>query len=169
MGLTRGKVIIIAIFVAVALAFAGLIAFESLEREDITPNITVTLAAVKMKQIDVENPDLMFVQVDFSILNRTNQTLALAKIDYDMYANERMIGRGGLSLEDTPLTGRAPLFSGSSTTLPSNMQLRKSPEVLDLWDKLLNGDTSGITWRAQGVAQIESAFSIAEVEFNSTL
>jgi len=169
MRLTRGKVVIIAIFVGVAAIFAGLITFTGLEEREIAPNITVTLEDVKMKRIDRDNPDLMFLQVDLSISSRHHQTLVLSKIDYEMYANERQVGRGSLSLEDIPLTGRAPLFPGSSTTLPSEMQLRKSPEVMEIWEKLSNNDTEDVTWRAEGVAQIESAISIADVNFNSTL
>ncbi len=169
MRLTRGKIVITAIFVGIAAALAGLVGFTNLEQEEIGPQMAVTLAGVKMKHIDKENPTLMIVQVDFAIFNDTKQTLTISKIDYDMHANERLIGRGLLSLEDAPLTGRAPLFPGTSTTLPSEMQLRQSPEIMDVWDKLNNGNIEDITWRANGVAQIESAFSIIEIAFNSTL
>ncbi|MEE8132404.1 MAG: hypothetical protein V3T40_02390 [Nitrososphaerales archaeon] len=169
MRLTRGKVIIIAIFVGIALTFVGLIAFERLEGEYIRPNITVTMETVKMKGININNPDLMIVLVEFAILNETEQTLVVSKIDYDMYANESLVGRGNLSFLDIPLTGRAPLFPNSSTILPSEMQLRKSPEVIETWEKLVNDDTEDITWHTKGVAQIESAFSIIEIDINSTL
>ena len=169
MRLTRGKVIIIAIFVGIAMTFVGLIVFERLEGEDIRPNITVTMETVKMKGININNPDLMIVLVEFAILNETEQTLVVSKIDYDMYANESLVGRGNLSLLDIPLTGRAPLFPNSSTILSSEMQLRKSPEVIETWEKLVNDDTEDITWHTKGVAQIESAFSIIEIDINSTL
>jgi hypothetical protein len=161
--------VIIAIFVGFAAALAGLVGFTNLEQEEIGPLVDVALADVRMKGIDKENPTLMIVRVDFTIFNETKQTLTIAKIDYDMYANEQFIGRGILSLEDAPLTGRAPLFPGTPTTLPSEMQLRQSPEVMHVWDELKDGNTDDIKWRADGVAQIETAFSIIEKEFDSTL
>ncbi|MFQ5940485.1 MAG: hypothetical protein ACE5KA_02145 [Nitrososphaerales archaeon] len=169
MRLTRGKVIIIAIFVAIVASLVGLVGFTNLEQDIISPDITVTLENVKMKKIDNNNPDLMFVQVDVAILNEAEQTLAVSQIDYDMYANETLIGRGSLSLQDIPLTGRAPLFPGSVTTLPTEMQLRKSEDIVEVWDKLFNNDTQDITWQAEGVAQIETAFTIIEKDFESSL
>lgn len=169
MGLTRGKIIIAAIFVGIAIALASLVGFTNLQQKEISPKISVSLENVKMKSIDRNDPTLMIVQVDFSVLNETAQTLVIAKIDYDLYANESLIGRGNVSLEDTPLTGRAPLFSGSPTTIPSEMKIRKSTETMEVWDKLTSGMTEGIKWRTEGAAQIESAFSIIDVNFNSTL
>jgi len=169
MRLTRGKIVIIAIFVGFAAALAGLVGFTNLEQEEIAPLVDVALADVKMKGIDKENPTLMIVRVDFTIFNETKQVLTIAKIDYDIYANEQFVGRGLLSLEDAPLTGRAPLFSGTPTTLPSEMQLRQSPEIMHVWDKLKDENTGDIKWRADGIAHIETAFSIIEKEFDSTL
>lgn len=169
MGLTRGKIVIIAIFAGVAAALAGLVGFTGLEQEELSPKITVNLAEVTMKSIDRDDPTLMTVEVAFSILNESKQTLAVSKIDYDLYANENLLGRGNLSLEDIPLTGRAPLYSGSTTTIPSEMKLRKSAENAEMWDKLNTGMTEDVTWRADGTAQIESAFSIIDVDFDSKL
>lgn len=169
MRLTRGKAIIIAIFVTVGLTFLGLYLFEQTETGEVSPEVEVMLENVKMKRIDVENPDLMIVQVDLAIFNNTTQTLALSRIGYDLYANEQFIGKGNLSLEDIPLTGRAPLFPGSSTMFSTDMQFRKSPDLEEIWDKLRNDNTEGITWRAEGVAQVETAFSIIEKDFETTL
>lgn len=169
MWLTRGKIVIMIIFVGITAALAGLVELTNWEGEAIRPKITVTFENIMMKKIDNDNPDLMILQVDFTILNETEQTLVVSRIAHDVYANENFIGRGNLSLADIPLTGRAPLFPGSITTLPSEMNLRKSADVMEIWDKLFNNDTEGIIWRTEGVAQIESAFSIIEVEFNSTL
>ncbi len=169
MRLTLGKIVIIPIFVAIAATLAGLVAFTEWEGEAIDLSFSVTLENVKMKKIDDDNPDLMIVQADLSVFNETERILTVSRISYDLYANEILVGRGSLSFADIPLSGRAPLFSGSSTTFPSEMQLRKSPEVMEIWDKLSNNDTVDITWRAEGVAQIETAFSIIEKDFNSTL
>ena len=169
MRLTRGKIVIIPIFVAIAATLAGLVAFIEWEGEAIDPNFSVTLENVKMKKIDDDNPDLMIVQADLSVFNETERVLTVSRIGYDLYANEILVGRGSLSFEDIPLSGRAPLFSGSSTTFPSEVQLRKSPEVMEIWNKLSNNDTEDVTWHAEGVAQIETAFSIIEKDFNSTL
>jgi len=169
MKLTRGKIVIIPIFVIIFVGLVSLVAFTEWEEAEIDPNVGVILENVKMKKIDDDNPDRMIVRVDLAVFNNTERILAISRIGYDLYANEILVGRGSLSFADIPLSGRAPIFSGSSTTLPSEMQLPKSPEVMEIWSKLLNNDTEDVTWRADGVVQIETAFSIIEKDFNSSL
>ncbi|MEM2760896.1 MAG: hypothetical protein QXW73_08945, partial [Nitrososphaerales archaeon] len=102
MALTRGKIVIAAIFVGVAAAFFGLYYSYSLQPPDVSSKINVILANVQMKNIDRDDPTLMIVRVDFGIFNGSEQTLAVSKIDYELYANEALLGRGSLSLEDIP-------------------------------------------------------------------
>ena len=63
--LTRGKIIIIAIFVAIAAGLVGLVAFTGIETQSIGGKVNVVLENVKMKSLDEQN-NVMTIQVDFT-------------------------------------------------------------------------------------------------------
>jgi len=167
--LTRGKIIIIAIFVAIVAGLAGMIEFTNLETQRFAPQIQISLADVSLKEFDKQE-NRMIIQVDFAVFNKAKQTLTISKIDYDLYANEKLLGAGIYSLENAPLVGRAPLFPDSSTTLPATFNLKYSDNIKDVWNLLAtNTENDTIAWRVKGVAEIESAFSIIPVSFESSI
>ena len=167
--LTRGKIIIIAIFVAIVAGLVGMIQFTNLETTTLGEKIEVSLADVSVKEFNQEE-NRMTIEVDFVVFNKSKQTLTISKIDYDLYANEKFLGTGLYSLENAPLVGRAPLFSGSNTTLPANFDLKYSDNIKDVWNLLsTNTENDSIAWRVKGVAEIESAFSIIPVPFESSI
>lgn len=169
MRLTRGKIVIIPIVVAIGLTFLGLVIFTFMEEAEISPHVSVVLTSVHMDRIDADNPAIMYVRADFTIFNDTDKVLTISRITYDMYANDIFIGEGLFSWADHPLVGRPPLFDRSTTTIPVEMSLHQSPDNIEVWNMLRDGDTDNIQWRAEGMAQIETAFSIIEKDFVSTL
>ena len=71
MKLTRGKIVIIPIFVIIFVGLVSLVAFTEWEEAEINPNVGVILENVKMKKIDDDNPDRMIVRVDLAVFNNT--------------------------------------------------------------------------------------------------
>ena len=166
--LTRGKIIIIAIFVGIVAGLAGLVAFTSIETEVIAEQVNVMLGNVKMKSLDEQN-NIMTIQVDFAVTNNADQTLTISKIDYELFANEKSLGPGFLSYESSPLVGRPPLFPDTNTTLPSDFRLKFSSDVSDVWNLLAtSAENDNISWRVKGTAEIESALDFIPVEFDSS-
>ncbi|MGH9879034.1 MAG: hypothetical protein ACRD5H_15500, partial [Nitrososphaerales archaeon] len=84
--LSRGKIVVIAIFVAIVAGLAGLIAFTNQETKEVEGKIGVVLENVKMKSVD-EQTKVMTLQVDFAITNNHDRTLTISKIDYELFAN----------------------------------------------------------------------------------
>ncbi len=167
--LSRGKIVVIAIFVAIVVGLATLITFTGLETETIEGKIGVVLENVKMKSVD-EQAKVMTLQVDFSITNNHDRTLTISKIDYELFANEKSLGRGFLSYESAPLVGRPPLFPDTSTTLPSDFRLDYSEDVSDVWNLLAaSPENDGISWKVTGTAEIESHLDFIPVEFESSI
>jgi len=166
--LTRGKIIIIAIFIAIVAGLAGLIAFTNVETTQIEGQVDVTLEGVKMKALDREN-NVMTIQVDFGVFNKAERTLTISKIDYELFADEKSLGNGFLSLESVPMVGRPSLFSDTSTTIPSEFRLKYSEDVKDVWNLLAaSEENDSISWRTKGTAEIETAFSIILIPFESS-
>jgi LEA14-like dessication related protein len=167
--LTRGKIIIIAIFIAIIAGLAGLIAFTNVETTQLETQVDIMLENVKMKSLDTQK-NVMIIQVDFAVSNNAERTLTISKIDYELFANEKFLGNGFMSLENIPMVGRPSLFPKSSTTIPSEFQLKYSDNISDIWDLLATAEeNNGISWRVKGNAEIESAFSIIPISFESSL
>jgi len=167
--LTRGKIIIVAIFIAIVAGLAGLIAFTNVETTQLEEQIDVKLENVKMKALD-QQKNVMTIRVDFAVFNKSERTLTISKIDYELFANDKSLGNGFMSLETVPMVGRPSLFSNTSTTIPSDFQLKYSDDVSDIWNSLAaSEENSSISWRVKGMAEIESAFSIIPVLFESSL
>jgi LEA14-like dessication related protein len=167
--LSRGKIVIIAIFVAIVAGLAGLITFTGQATKEVEGKVAVTLENVKMKSLD-EQTKVMTLQVDFNVTNNADMTLTISKIDYELFANEKSLGQGFLSYESAPLVGRPPLFSDASTTLPSDFKLNYSEEVSDVWNLLAaSPENDSISWKAKGTAEIESALDFIPIEFESSI
>jgi LEA14-like dessication related protein len=167
--LSRGKIIVIVIFVGIVAALAGLVAITGLETEDIGGKIDVVLESVKFKSLDEQN-NIMMIQVDFTVTNYADRTLTISKIDYELFANDESLGQGYLSYESAPLVGRPPLFPDTGTPIPSDFKLNYSEDVSAVWDLLLaDPENASISWRIKGTAEIESALSIIPIEFESSI
>ena len=167
--LTRGKIIIIAIFIGIVAGLVGLIAFTKIQTGIVEGQIDVTLENVKMKALD-EETNVMTIQVDFAITNKADQTLTISKIDYELFANEKSLGPGFLSFESAPMVGRPPLFPGKSTTIPADFRLKYSDNVSDVWNLLAtSAENDNISWKVKGTAEIESALDFIPVSFESSI
>ncbi len=167
--LSRGKIVVIAIFLAIVAGLVGLIAFTNQETKEVEGKIGVVLENVKMKSID-EQTKVMTLQVDFAITNNHDRTLTISKIDYELFGNGKSLGKGFLSYESAPLVGRPPLFPDTSTTLPSDFRLNYSEDVSDVWNLLATSpENDSIAWKAKGTAEIESALDFIPVEFESSI
>lgn len=130
---------------------------------------------ISIKNITIENPNLVNntipLKVTFEILNQGDKALSTSKIEYTVNANNTNLGNGLLSYEDIPPNGRPQLYPNSPTTLQSTILLSRPNSNSELFDKLLNGKfvTNSTEWNVNGTAQIDSAFTIYPVAFNSNL
>lgn len=166
--LSRGKIVVIAIFLGILTGLFGLITFTDREATQFESQVAITLKDVAMKNVD-EQTNIMKIGVDFDIVNSAAKTLTISKMDYKLIANGKSLGQGFFSAESVPMAGRPPLFPGTSTTIPSEFQLKHSDDTSDIWDLLAKGESEGISWKVEGTAQIESALSLADVPFESSL
>jgi hypothetical protein len=130
---------------------------------------------ISIKNITIENPNLVNntipLKVTFEILNQGDKALSTSKIEYTVHANNTNLGNGLLSYEDIPPNGRPQLYPNSPTTLQSTILLSRPNSNSELFDKLYNGKfvTNATEWNVNGTAQIDSAFTIYPVAFNSNL
>jgi len=130
---------------------------------------------ISIKNITIENSNLVNntipLKVTFEILNHGDKALSTSKIEYTVNANNTHLGNGFLSYEDIPPNGRPQLYQNSPTTVQSTFLFSRSSSNSELFDKIHSDKfvTDSTEWNVNGTAQIDSAFTIYPVEFNSKL
>ncbi|HZO10531.1 MAG TPA: hypothetical protein VFB48_00295 [Nitrososphaeraceae archaeon] len=130
---------------------------------------------ISIKNITIENPNLVNntipLKVTFDILNQGDKAMSTSRIEYAVKANNTHLGNGFLSYEDIPPNGRPQLYPNSPTTLQSTILLSRTNSNSELFDKLHNGKfvSNSTEWNVNGTAQVDSAFTIYQVAFNSKL
>ena len=130
---------------------------------------------ISIENISVENSGIVNntipLKVTFKIHNGDVKTLSTSKIEYTVNANNTHLGNGVLSYEDIPPNGRPQLYPNSPTTVQSTFLLSRSSSNSELFDKIRSDNfvAKSTEWNVNGTAQIDSAFTIYPVEFNSKL
>jgi len=130
---------------------------------------------VSVKNIELENTSNVIntipLTVTFEILNKDVKALSTSKIEYSVNANNTNLGNGLLSYEDIPPNGRPQLYPNSPTTLQSTFFLGRTSSNSEFFYKINSSNfvTNFTEWNVNGTAQIDSAFTIYQVEFSSIL
>jgi hypothetical protein len=131
-------------------------------------SITIELSRVEVK--DITNDRIIPLNLFFNVHNPTDKAMTTSKIDYNLFADGESLGQGILSYEDIPLNGRPQLSPGLTTTLQSTFEINQSNLNSDIFRVIKNAEaTEQIKWKIEGVAQIESAFSLSPKQFSDEL
>ena len=131
--------------------------------------------AINLKSIKIENTsninNTIPLRVTFEILNKDVKALSTSKIEYAVNANNTNLGNGILSYEDIPPNGRPQLYPNSPTTLQSMFLLSRTSSNSELFDRIHDDKfiANSTEWNVNGTAQIDSAFTIYPITFNSDL
>jgi hypothetical protein len=168
MFLSRRRIILIVAIAAIAIAIILLpLILATFTAPDIN-SITIELSRVEVR--DITNDRIIPLNLFFNVHNPTDKAMTTSKIDYNLFADGESLGQGVLSYEDIPLNGRPQLSPGLTTTLQSTFEISQSNMNSDIFRVIKNADaTEQIKWKIEGVAQIESAFSLSPKQFSDEL
>jgi LEA14-like dessication related protein len=168
MFLSRRRIILIVAIAAIAIAIILLpLILATFTAPDIN-SITIELSRVEVK--DITNDRTIPLNLFFNVHNPTDKSMTTSKIDYNLFADGESLGQGVLSYEDIPLNGRPQLSPGLTTTLQSTFEINQSNLNSDIFRVIKNAEaTEQIKWKIEGVAQIESAFSLSPKQFSDEL
>ena len=168
MFLSRRRIILIVAIAAIAIAIILLpLILATFTAPDIN-SITIELSRVEVK--DITNDRIIPLNLFFNVHNPTDKAMTTSKIDYNLFADGESLGQGILSYEDIPLNGRPQLSPGLTTTLQSTFEINQSNLNSDIFRVIKNAEaTEQIKWKIEGVAQIESAFSLSPKQFSDEL
>jgi len=159
------RIVLIGAIAAVALAiiFYPLIVFTPFDPE----KFMINLANVHLLS-GSEGEQKLDLAVAFNITNNNEFTLTTSKIDYDLFANDALVGSDTISYEDVPVNGRPVFFSNQPVNITDTMTLQYSDENAALFRKILDNSTD-INWRINGTASVESGTTQQEKTFSAEL
>jgi hypothetical protein len=168
MFLSRRRIILVVAIAAITIAIILLpLILATLTAPDIN---SITIELSKVEVADIANDKIIPLNLFFNIHNPTDKAMTTSKIDYNLIADGKPLGQGVLSYEDIPLNGRPQLSPGLTTTLKSTLELSQSNLNSDIFRVIKNAQaTEQINWKVEGVAQIESAFSLSPKQFSDEL
>ena len=107
------------------------------------------------------------LKISFLITNHGERTFVIPVISYELFANGKSIGTSSYSVEDIPMTGRAPFYPGAEIPLDSSLQIVLTEDNNDEYLAIVNGEY--VEFSVIGQYTIETAWQLIEKEFESSL
>jgi len=126
----------------------------------------IRLASVEVTDVNTID-DRITMKTSFLITNHGAKTFVIPVISYELFANGKSIGTSSYSVEDIPMTGRAPFYPGAEIPLDSIIKIVLSESNSDEYFALVNGEH--VEFSVKGQYTIETAWQLIEKEFESSL
>ena len=156
------------LYVAIAGLFAFLFTMMGVSLMDI-PELEksqIRLGSVEVTGVNtVENHAKL--KVSFLITNHGERTFVIPVISYELFVNGKSIGTSSYSVEDIPMTGRAPFYPGAEIPLDSYLKISLTESNSDEYLAIVNGEF--VEFSVKGQYTIETAWQLLEKEFESSL
>ena len=107
------------------------------------------------------------LKVSFLITNHGERTFVIPVITFELFANGKSLGTSSYSVEDIPMTGRAPFYPGAEIPLEAFLQISLTESNNDEYLAIVNGES--VEFSVKGQYTIETAWQLVEKEFQSSL
>ncbi len=162
---SRGRIVITAAFIGLGLGMLGLVYYASLDNPQLEK---VQLDLVNVKVLENNSIDKRAtLELTFLITNPGEKTITVSNINYELFVNDKDVGNGQYSTEDIAMPGRAGIYGGKSVEIPSKFSLVYTDHIANEYSVITNGDQA--SYKIKGVMSVESAWSIVEKPFETTL
>lgn len=164
MGL-QSKVIVYVAIAGLLAMMGGFVLYASLDNPQLE-QVEVDLVGVEVISVDRISGTLK-VQTTFLVSNPSEKTFTVPAITYDVFADDTRITSGQYSTEDIAMPGRAAFYPEAKIPLKSNTSVSKEDLSARLYDLLVAGEFGNFS--AEGTITVESAWSIIEKEFRTSM
>lgn len=143
----------------------GLVYYASLDNPELE-KVQIELTGVKVLDVNSieQRADL---EITFLVINPGQKSTTVSNINYELFVNGNDVGNGEYSTQDIALPGRAAIYPGQSVELTDTFNLVYTDRIADAYSSVTNEEP--VSYKVKGMASIESAWSIVEKEFESTL
>ena len=137
---------------------------------------SLDIPELELIEIKLDNVELLDVnsvenkvklQTTFLVKNPSEKTFTVASIAYDLFVNGKSIGVGSYSTADIAMPGRAAFYPGSEIPLKNFFDLVLTDTNTQEYQSIIEGES--LQYSVQGIVTVETAWSLLEKEFESTL
>ena len=126
---------------------------------------TIELSEVELRDVNtIENRATMIVT--FSVTNPSDLTFTIPLIAYQLYGDGVSLGSASYSTEDVAMPGRAAFYPGTEIPLDSKFSFVLTDVNETVYEKIVTGQS--VQYSATGMITVESAWSIVEMNFDSS-
>jgi len=161
----QGRMILFAAIGGLLALMGGIVYYSSLD----LPQLELAeIELAKVEVIDVNSiENRVKLETTFLVKNPSDKTFTVPLISYELFANGKSLGTGQYSTEDIAMPGRAAFYSGTEIPLKSTFQFVLSDTIMEEYRAITSGEN--VEYKVEGMITVETAWSIVEKEFQSTL
>ena len=128
--------------------------------------VTVKIDSIKI--LDENKLDKRaHLDVRFNLQNPTSIVLTIATINYQLYANGKVLGDGHFTTDDIPEAGRPILFANDNATLPNTFELVNTDNIANEYSGIMNNQPE--KYEIKGQVTIQSFLTEITKDFDVTL
>ena len=156
------------VYVAIAGVLAlmgGIVYYASLDNLHLD-QVEIELTDVNVRDVNTLNSQIK-LDVTFLVKNPSDKAFTVALIDYELYADDILLGSGEYSTADIALPGRAVLYPGAEVPLKNTFVLNENEVSSEVYDTVINNNIN--KFQAEGILTTQTSWSTAEKEFKTGL
>ena len=161
----QSKIVVYAAIAAMLAMMGGIVLYASLD------NPELELAKVDLVGIEVVSVDkisgTLKLETTFLVSNEGNKTFTVSLISYEIFTSGSPIASGQYSTVDIAMPGRATFYPDAKIALKSSTTVAKENINSELYNALVNGELDN--YSAEGIITVESAWSVVEKEFQTSI
>ena len=159
-----GRIILVVAILALLGMMGGGVYYASLDNPQLE-QATIELSEVELRDVNtIENRATMIVT--FSVTNPSDLTFTIPLIAYQLYGDGVSLGSASYSTEDVAMPGSAAFYPGTEIPLDSKFSFVLTDVNETVYEKIVTGQS--VQYSATGMITVESAWSIVEMNFDSS-
>ena len=159
-----GRIILVVAILALLGMMGGGVYYASLDNPELE-KATIELSAVELRDVNtIENKATM--TVTFSVSNPSDLTFTVPLISYQLYGDGVSLGSASYSTEDVAMPGRAAFYPGTEIPLKNKFSFMLTDVNEAVYEKIVTGQS--VQYSATGMITVESAWSIVEMNFDTS-
>jgi len=159
-----GRIILFVAIIGLLGMMAGGIYYASLDNPQLE-QANVELSAVELRDVNtIENRATM--TVTFLVTNPSDLTFTIPLIAYELYGDGISLGSASYSTQDIAMPGRAAFYPGTEIPLKNKLTFVLTDVNETVYEKIVTGQS--VQYSAKGMISVESAWSIVEMNFDTS-
>ena len=159
-----GRIILVIAILALLGMMGGGVYYASLDNPQLE-KATIELSAVELRDVNtIENRATM--TVTFLVTNPSDLTFTVPLISYQLYGDGVSLGSASYSTEDVAMPGRAAFYPSTEIPLDNKFSFVLTDVNETVYEKIVTGQS--VQYSATGMITVESAWSIVEMNFDTS-